>query len=84
MGLSPQTPHMLRSLVATRCFKSLGFRYAPVVFLRATQKRRVLNRASCAALPPCCGCASRFVLNSLPASPTAQTGVLCAVLLLKV
>jgi len=41
--------------------KSLGFRYAPVVFLRATQKRYILKRASCAALHPCCGCASRFV-----------------------
>jgi hypothetical protein len=59
-GSRPKPHNSLRSLVATRCFKSLGFRYAPVVFLRATQKRRVLNRASCAALHPFGGCASRF------------------------
>lgn len=42
-GCRPKPHPSLRSLVATRCFKSLGFRYAPVVFLRATQKRYVLN-----------------------------------------
>ena len=78
-GCRPKPHQSLRSLVATHWFKSLGFRYAPVVFFRATQKRYVLKRASCAALHPCCGCASRFFLNSLPASPTAQTVVLCAV-----
>jgi len=42
-GCRPKPHNSLRSLVATRCFKSLGLRYAPVVFLRATQKRCILN-----------------------------------------
>jgi hypothetical protein len=79
-GCRPKPHPSLRSLVAARCFKSLGFRYAPVVFLRATQKTlcfktRVLRGA--ASLLRLC-----FALfsNSLPASPTAQTFVLFNVL----
>ena len=52
--------------------KSLGFRYAPVVFLRATQKRCVLKRASCAALHPCGGGALRCFIacaSHFPAYP---------------
>jgi len=37
-GCRPKPHHSLRSLVATRCFKSLGFRYAPVVFFACYAK----------------------------------------------